>query len=114
MEVIRPEIICLWTEPPKIYIIKGTEAGKLEYNQIIQEAKNNLRHVLVYINGSEIKGEVGASACILELGIKAANYMGMNQVSMVYIRELRGLQLALDLVFKYLLLIRRFIIFIDN
>ena len=78
MEVIRPEIICLWTELPKIYITKGTEAGKLEHNQIIQEAKNNLGHVLAYIDGSEIKGEVGASACILELGTKAANYMGTN------------------------------------
>ena len=78
IEVIRPEIICLQTKLLKIYITKGIEVGKLEYNQIIQEAKNNLGHVLVYIDGSKIKGEVGALVCILELEIKVANYIGMN------------------------------------
>ena len=91
MEVICLEIICLQTEPLKIYITKGTEVGKLEYNQIIWEAKNNLGHVLAYIDGSKINGEVGALAYIPELGTKAANYMGTNQVSMVYVGELRGL-----------------------
>ena len=91
IEVIYLEIIYLQTELPKIYIIKGTEAGKLEYNQIIQEAKNNLGHVLVYIDSSEIKKEVEALVYILKLGTKAANYMGTNQVSTVYIGELRGL-----------------------
>ena len=78
MEIIRLEIIYLQTEPPKIYIIKGIEAGKLEYNQIVQEAKNNLGYILVYINSSEIKGEVEASACIPELGTKVANYIKTN------------------------------------
>jgi hypothetical protein len=32
IEVIRLEIICLWTELLKIYITKGIEVGKLEYN----------------------------------------------------------------------------------
>ena len=71
--------------------MKGTEAGKLKHNQIIQEAKNNLGYVLAYIDGSEIKGEVEASACILELGTKAANYMETNEVSIMYAGELRGL-----------------------
>ena len=114
MEVIRPEIICPWTEPPKIHITKGTEAGKLEHNQIAREAKSNLGHVLAYTDGSEINGEVGASACIPELGTKAANYMGTNQVSTVYAGELRGLQLALDLALKHSLIIRRLTIFTDN
>ena len=114
IKVIRPEIICLQTEPPKIYIIKGIKAGKLEHNQIVQEAKNNLGHILVYINSSEIKEEVEALAYILELGTKAANYIGTNQVSMVYIGELKGLQLALDFILKHSLLIRRLIIFINN
>ena len=114
MKVIYLKIICLWTKPLKIYITKGTEVGKLKYNQIVWEAKNNLRHILVYIDSSEIKGEVGVLVCILELKIKAANYIGTNQVSIVYIRELRGLQLALDFIFKHLLLIRRLMIFIDN
>ena len=114
IEVIRLEIIYLWTKPPKIYITKGTEVGKLKYNQIVQKAKNNLGHILVYIDGSKIKGEVGALVYILKLKTKAANYIGMNQVSTVYVGELKGLQLALNLVFKYLLLIRRLIIFIDN
>ena len=52
--------------------------SKLEYNQIIREAKNNLGHVLVYIDGSKIKGEVGALVYILELGTKVANYIGIN------------------------------------
>ena len=91
IEVIRLEIIYPQTKLLKIYITKGIEAGKLKYNQIIQEAKNNLGHVLVYIDGSKIKGEVGALVCILELGTKAANYIGTNQVSTVYIGELRGL-----------------------
>ena len=78
IEIIHLEIICLWTEPLKIYITKGTEAGKLEHNQIIQKAKNNLGYILVYTDGSEIKGEVGASAYILELRTKAANYIGTN------------------------------------
>ena len=91
MEVIRPEIICPWTKPPKIYITKGTEAGKLEHNQIAREAKSNPGHVLAYADGSEINGEVGALACIPELGAKAANYIGTNQVSIVYAGELRRL-----------------------
>ena len=78
IEVIRPEIIYLQTKLLKIYITKGIEVGKLEYNQIIQEAKNNLGHVLVYTDGSEIKGEVGALAYILELETKVANYIGIN------------------------------------
>jgi hypothetical protein len=78
MEVIRPEIIYPWTEPLKIYITKGIEVGKLKYNQIAREAKNNLGHVLVYTDGSEINGEVGASACIPELEAKVANYIGTN------------------------------------
>ena len=78
IEVIRLEIICPQTKLLKIYITKGIEVGKLEYNQIIQEAKNNLGHVLVYIDGSEIKGEVGALVYILELETKAANYIGTN------------------------------------
>ena len=78
IEVIRLEIICPQTELLKIYITKGIEVGKLEYNQIIWEAKNNLGHVLAYIDGSEIKGEVGALVYILELETKVANYIGIN------------------------------------
>ena len=78
IEVIRLEIICLQTKLLKIYITKGIEVGKLEYNQIIQEAKNKLGHVLVYTDGSKIKGEVGALVYILELETKAANYIGTN------------------------------------
>jgi len=91
IEVIRLEIICPWTKLPKIYITKGTEVGKLGYNQIAREAKNNLRHILAYTDGSEINGEVGALACIPELGAKVASYIGTNQVSIVYAGELRGL-----------------------
>ena len=43
------------------------------------------------MDGSKIKGEVGALAYILELGTKVANYIGINQVSIVYAGELRGL-----------------------
>ena len=57
---------------------------------------------------------MGASAYIPELGAKVANYIEINQVSTVYAGELRGLQLALDLALKHLLIIRRLIIFIDN
>jgi len=34
IKIICLEIICLWTEPLKIHIIKRTKAGKLEHNQI--------------------------------------------------------------------------------
>ena len=78
MKVIYLKIIYLWTKPLKIYITKGTEVGKLKYNQIIWETKNNLGYVLVYIDSSEIKKEVKALACILELKTKAANYIGTN------------------------------------
>jgi hypothetical protein len=78
IEIIRPEIICPWTELLKIYITKGTEVGKLEHNHIAQEARDNPGHVLAYTDGSKINGEVGASACIPELGAKAANYIGTN------------------------------------
>ena len=78
IEVIYPEIIYPQTKLLKIYITKGIEVGKLEYNQIIQEAKNNLGHVLVYTDGSKIKREVGALVYILELGTKVANYIGTN------------------------------------
>ena len=78
IEVIRPEIICPQTKLLKIYITKEIEVGKLEYNQIIWEAKNNLGYVLVYTDGSKIKGEVGALVYIPELETKAANYMGTN------------------------------------
>jgi hypothetical protein len=47
--------------------------------------------MLAYIDGSKINREVGASACIPKLGAKAANYIGTNQVSIVYAGELRGL-----------------------
>ena len=114
IEVIHPEIICPWTEPLKIYITKGIEVGKLEYNQITQEAKSNLGYVLAYINGSEINRKVGALVYIPKLEAKAANYIGINQVSIVYAGELRGLQLALNLALKHLLIIRRLTIFIDN
>jgi hypothetical protein len=70
--------------------------------------------VLAYIDRSEINREVGALACIPKLGAKVANYIGINQVSIVYAGELRGLQLALNLALKHLLIIRRLIIFIDN
>ena len=78
MEVICLEIIYLWTEPLKIHITKRTKIGKLEYNQIVQEAKNNSGHVLAYTDGSEINGEVGVLVCIPELETKAANYIEMN------------------------------------
>ena len=39
----------------------------------------------------KIKREVKALACILKLKTKAANYIETNQVSTVYIGELRGL-----------------------
>ena len=78
IKVIYLEIIYLWTKLLKIYITKGIEAGKLKYNQIIQEAKNNLKYILVYIDSSEIKGEVEALVYILKLGTKAANYIGTN------------------------------------
>jgi hypothetical protein len=47
--------------------------------------------MLAYIDSSEINGEVGALAYIPKLGAKVANYIGINQVSIVYAGELRGL-----------------------
>ena len=91
IEIIYLEIICLQTEPLKIYITKKTEVGKLEYNQIIQETKNNPGHILAYTDSSKINKEVGASVCIPELKTKAVNYIEMNQVSIVYTGELKGL-----------------------
>ena len=78
IEIIYLKIIYLWIKLLKIYITKGTEVGKLEYNQIIQEAKNNLRHILVYIDSSEIKGEVEVLAYILELKTEVVNYIETN------------------------------------
>ena len=64
MEEIRPERLCPWVEPPQTYTTRDKEIAKQEHDQIAQEAKVDLGHFLAYTDGSEINGEIGASARI--------------------------------------------------
>lgn len=84
------------------------------HDKIYTVTAEDPRHVLAYIGGSEIDGEIGTPACIPQLGAKGASYIGTNKVSTVYAAELRGLHITLEHAIRAAVIIRKITIFTDN
>ncbi|KAH0209288.1 hypothetical protein KCV03_g10337, partial [Aureobasidium melanogenum] len=59
--------------------------------------KDRATHALIYTDGSEISGEVGAAAWCPKAERAKSRYMGNNTTSTVYAAELVGIELALQI-----------------
>ena len=60
------------------------------------------KRLVIYTDGSEIGGEVGAAAWIPSTEAGAKAYMGTNKVSTGYAAELKGIHMALGMALRHL------------
>ncbi|PQK16768.1 hypothetical protein BB8028_0006g10870 [Beauveria bassiana] len=97
LEKRQPHVVPPWWTPPFVHIAK-TAAEAIKTHDTIETGT-----ICVYTDGGGINGHVGAAAVALDLqfnsiGAKRTQYVGTSDVSTVYVAELRGLFLALQLV----------------
>jgi ribonuclease HI len=97
LEKRRQHVIPPWWTPPVTHIDKSSE------DAIKRHDATDPRALRVYTDGSGIDGHVGAAAIALNIPVadvlaKRTEYMGTTTTSTVYAAELRGIELAFQIV----------------
>lgn len=99
LERRQQHIVPPWWTPPDIYIAK-TRADATDEHDAIDEGT-----IRVYADGSSVKGRVAAAAVMPtqeeDVWTKKTEYMGKATTSNVYAAELRGIELAFQLVLDH-------------
>ena len=86
-----------WWEPPETHIA-DTKDGAIRLHRARSRRMGKKTHyALIYTDGSEIQGQVGAAAWCPKAGRRKTRYLGDNTQSTVYTAELVGLELALQI-----------------
>jgi ribonuclease HI len=80
-----------WWTPPQISIADTASEATKHHNRIHQQSKNNPKHLLMYSDGSDIKGRVGASSWCPKLKRQIGADLGPTSKATVYAAELLGI-----------------------
>lgn len=100
LETIEPIMVTMaspWWTPPESHVASSKGGAIRLHRSAVRRAKRNCRHALIYTDGSEIQGQVGAAAWCPDAERSRTRYMGDNTQSTVYSAELTGLELALQI-----------------
>lgn len=97
LEKRRQHVVPPWWTPPLTHINKSPE------DAIKRHDATDSRALCVYTDGSGIDGHVGAAAVVLNMPVadvmaKRTEYMGISTTSTVYAAELRGIELAFQII----------------
>ena len=102
LEYRIPYLVTPWWQPPKVYIDNTPEDGIAQHATIRAKADTTC----VYTDGSCVNGNVGAAAVILSDPNSGASavmherslHLGSDTQSNVYVAELNGILLALEVI----------------
>jgi hypothetical protein len=94
LETINPGVVPPWTDPTEGIIQKSEEDATKSHNSIREVARNDPEHLIVYMDGSDIKGETGAAAYASSIWTKAATHMGPSTATNIAAAEIRGITMA--------------------
>lgn len=83
-----------WWLGPDTRIASGAEAATVQHKECLRDPSNNL---YVYTDGSGIDGHVGAAAVSPLIRDTKIAYMGNNETTTVYVAELQGIKMALQI-----------------
>jgi len=86
-----------WWNPPETHVATTKEGAIRLHRGKTRRNRGRATHALIYTDGSEISGEVGAAAWCPEAGRSKSRYMGDNATSTVYAAELVGIELAIQI-----------------
>lgn len=62
--------------------------------------KLDLKHIIIYTDGSGINSKIEALAVAPRLGLTQAITMGSDQSAIVYTVKLKGIKLVIDIIFQ--------------
>jgi ribonuclease HI len=80
-----------WWTPPQISIAGTASEATKHHDRIQQQSKNDPKHLLMYSDGSDIKGRVGASSWCPKLNRQMGADLGPTSKATVYAAELLGI-----------------------
>jgi ribonuclease HI len=80
-----------WWIPPRTSIAGTAKEATKYHNKIHHESKNNMKHLIFYSDGSDIKGRVGASSWCPKLKRQRGVDLGPTSKATVYAAELLGI-----------------------
>lgn len=86
-----------WWDPPETHVAATKDGAIRLHRAKTRRMKDRATHALIYTDGSEISGEVGAAAWCPKAERAKSRYMGNNTTSTVYAAELVGIELALQI-----------------
>jgi hypothetical protein len=93
-EVIPPYLVPPWWQGPSTRIAPNAEMARYQHKKLLKHSSNR---IFIYTDGSGIDNHVGAAAVSpLTRSTKMA-YMGNSETSTVYVAELQGIKLALQI-----------------
>ena len=81
----------LWWTPPRISIASTASEATKYHDRIYQQSKKDQKHLLMYSDGSDIKGRVGASSWCPKLNRQMGVDLGPTSKATVYTAELLGI-----------------------
>jgi exonuclease III/ribonuclease HI len=84
-----------WWTPPQTHIAATAQEGTREHDRIQRECKENPRHLILYSDGSDIGGRVGASSWCPKLRRQMWADLGPTSRATVYAAELLGILYSL-------------------
>ena len=86
-----------WCKPPEVFIKERKQASATHKATIQKDNKP----LVVYTDSSSYQDQVGAAAVILGMGVKVSRHLGSETLSIVYVAELLGIQMALEAVKRW-------------
>jgi ribonuclease HI len=108
LETVYPATVPPWWSRPEIIIHTHKDTAKTSHDRTLLEP-DTLR---IYTDGSGINGKIGAAAVAPQLNQTQRAFLGSTKEATVYLAEVCGINLALDIASQCLY--TRAIIFIDN
>lgn len=93
-EIINPYLAPPWWQGPHTSIAPSSEKAMREHNKELSSPQGNLH---IYTDGSGINGHLGAAAVSPKFKHSRKAYMGDGNTSTVYVAELQGVKLALQI-----------------
>ena len=110
IETPRPFAIRPWEDPPEGEIPEDPLSAMIEHERVwVQEGA-----ICIYTDGSGYEGHVGASAVSQQLGVELISYLGPETAATVYMGELAGIKMALQIARDMVHYNMPFFIFSDN